>query len=142
MRKILLVTVVLAAMVGSVTPVQAKAITKRSLWFLAPVPMGPRALGVIDTCSDTASELNGVTFQDKVVRAPRRADLLVVKISPTADWDLYLCSRGKELNHSAGGLGAAEQVVISVRPGRAYRIRALNWAGEPDVYGSYVFYNT
>jgi hypothetical protein len=162
MRRVILFAVIAAGLASSFTPAHATTVKSGRLKFNAPVPCTV-------TCAywtDVANGLvPGVTFQackapfppnsyaDKVLTAPSTADFLVLKLYPTIDWDMFLCSKpsrgnnGRQLamgaNDATGdcSVGCVETIRYRVKPGVRYVVRAYNWSDTPDVTGRYWFLN-
>jgi hypothetical protein len=105
------------------------------------------------------------SYDDKVVKAPKKATWLVFEAWPEVDWDIFVCAAPKKgktgsryitsgansagavggsgddlCSQTADTLGCPEKIQISVKAGRKYVLRAYNWADPSPLRARYSFY--
>ncbi|HEX9775456.1 MAG TPA: hypothetical protein VGB83_07740 [Actinomycetota bacterium] len=87
------------------------------------------------------------SYDDIALKAPAKAKLLVVNVTPgeTDDWDIALCQKSAGgyrtlASDASGALGEPESMSASVKAGKTYVVRAFNFAAVEDLKGTYVFY--
>jgi hypothetical protein len=164
MKKLLLAATVVA-LAASLNPASARVLAHgkyTAAWASAPVPCAlacsywvqPSNQGVNNLSAACTEPFPPTSYVDHVVTAPRGARSLMVQISPTVDWDSFICAKPKVGNAGAmlasGGIssdcaggvgtpGCVEISVASVKAGKSYIIRTYNFSDPADLPVEYWF---
>ena len=160
MKRATIVVVIFAAISFVMQPAASKTIKAGSMTFEAPIPCTVVCAYWLDIANgvvpgvkfaECPAPFPSGSYADKVLTAPSKARFLTLKLYPTADWDMFLCSKPKSGNNGrllkegandvAGDcqVGCVETIKYSVKPGTKYVVRAYNWSDVPTVKGRYTF---
>ncbi|HVL32859.1 MAG TPA: hypothetical protein VM600_04685 [Actinomycetota bacterium] len=139
MKKIVVALCVVAVLlpVHAASAAGIRTIRSAELTYREPVPCSLMCPAPEDACGGQDLALS---YGDKIVRAPRGSDHLVFKAYPQTDWDIVVCTTGgKLLRWSFNGPWKTETIVMRVRPGTRYVLRAYNWLDAADLRVTYAF---